>query len=137
MKHFSWLFLLAALAIASVGAGYAGPTQSATVPAEEGVKALALQWFLQMQAGKIDRTQYTPAYGALLTDDAVKAMSHHLNQYGASPMRAEILQKRSVGTQTFYLVKLLFPRGDAASILFGLNPQGKITAISIVTMAGD
>jgi hypothetical protein len=35
------------------------------------------------------------------------------------------------------MVKLLFPRGDAASILFGLDPQGKITAISIVTMAGD
>jgi hypothetical protein len=137
MKHFNWLVLVAALAIASVAAGHAGSPQSATVPAEEGVKALALQWFLQMQAGKIDRTQYTPAYGALLKDDAVKAMSRHLNQYGASPTRAEILQERSAGTQTFYMVKLLFPRGDAASILFGLDPQGKITAISIVTMAGD
>ena len=67
----------------------------------------------------------------------MKAMSHHLNEYGASPRSAEILQRRSVGTQTFYMVKLLFPRSDAASILFGLNPQGKITAISIVTMAGD
>jgi hypothetical protein len=107
------------------------------VPAEDGVKALALQWFLQMQAGKIDRAQYTPSYGALLTDDAVKAMSHHLNQYGASPTRAEILQRRSEGAQTFYMVKLLFPRGDAASILFGLDTQGKITAISVVSMAGD
>jgi hypothetical protein len=49
------------------------------------MKALALQWFVQMQAGKIDRTQYTAAYGAHLTDDAVQAMSHQLNQYGASP----------------------------------------------------
>ena len=137
MKPFSWVVLVVALAIAGVGGGYAGQAQSATAPAEDGVKALALQWFLQMQAGKIDRTQYTPAYSALLTDDAVKSMSHHLNQYGASPTRAEILQKRSAGTQTLYLVKLLFPRSDAASILFGLDPQGKITAISIVTMAGD
>ena len=137
MKRFSWVVLVVALAIAGVGGGYAGQAQSATAPTEDGVKALALQWFLQMQAGKIDRTQYTPAYSALLTDDTVKAMSHHLNEYGASPKSAEILERRSAGAQTFYLVKLLFPRGDAASILFGLDPQGKITAISIVTMAGD
>jgi hypothetical protein len=137
MKHFSWVILVAALLIGSVVAGHVDPAQSTTMSAEVGVEALALRWFLQMQAGKIDRSQYTPAYGALLTDDAVKAMSHHLNQYGASPTRAEILERRSAGTQTFYMVKLLFPRGDAASILFGLDPQGKITAISIVTMAGD
>jgi hypothetical protein len=136
MKHLSRLVLVAALAIASVAAGQADRAQSSMLP-EAGVKALALQWFLQMQAGKIDRTQYTAGYGALLTDDAVKAMSHHLNQYGASPTRAEILQSRSAGAQTFYMVKLLFPRGDAASILFGLDSGGKITAISIVTMAGD
>jgi hypothetical protein len=137
MKHFSWLVLVAALAIVSVAAGDADPAQSATLPAEDGVKAFALKWFLQMQAGRIDRAQYTTAYGAMLTDDAVKAMSRHLNQYGASPTCAEILQSRSAGTQTFYMVKLLFPRGDAASILFGLDSDGKITAISIVTMAGD
>ena len=137
MKHFSCVVLVAALLLGSVVAGHVDPAQSATMSAEDGVKALALRWFLQMQAGKIDRAQYAPAYGALLTDDAVKAMSHHLNQYGASPTRAEILARRLAGTQTFYMVKLLFPRGDAASILFGLDPQGKITAISIVTMAGD
>jgi hypothetical protein len=137
MKHFSWVVLVAALLIGSVIAGNVDLAQSATVSTEDGVKALALQWFLQMQAGKIDRTQYTPAYGALLTDDAVKAMSHHLNEYGASPKRAEILDRRSAGAQTFYMVKLIFPRGDAASVLLGLDPQGKITAISIVTMAGD
>ena len=52
------------------------------------MRALALQWFAQMQAGKIDRTQYTAAYSAQLTDDAVQAMSRHLNQYGASPIVA-------------------------------------------------
>jgi len=137
MRYFSCLVLVAALLIGGVGTGHVDPAQSATTSAEDGVKALALRWFLQMQAGKIDRTQYAPAYGALLTDDAVKAMSHHLNKYEASPTRAEILQSRSAGAQTFYMVKLLFPRGDAASILFGLDPQGKITAISIVIMAGD
>ena len=137
MKHFSWLVLVTALLIGSVVAGDVDPAQSATTSAEDGVEALALRWFLQMQAGQIDRTQYTAAYGAQLTDDAVKSMSHHLNEYGASPKRAEILQKRSAGTQTLYLVKLIFPRGDAASVLFGLDSEGKITAISIASMAGD
>jgi hypothetical protein len=91
----------------------------------------------QMQAGKIDRTQYTAAYGAQLTDAAVQAMSHHLNEYGASPIRAEIMQKRSVDNQTFYKVKLVFPRGDAASLLFGFDAEGKITGVAIMSMAGD
>ena len=73
------------------------------------MRAFALQWFVQMQAGKIDRTQYTAAYGAQLADDAVQAMSHHLNEHGTS---AEIMQKRSVDNQTFYKVKLVSPRGD-------------------------
>ena len=89
------------------------------------MRAFALQWFAQMQAGKIDRTQYTAAYGAQLTDAAVQAMSHHLNEYGASPIRAEIMQKRSVDNQTFYKVKLVFPRGDAASLLFGFDVGGQ------------
>ena len=110
---------------------------AAGVPTDDDMKAFALQWFAQMQAGKIDRTQYTVAYGAQLTDDAVQAMSHHLNEYGASPLRAEIMQKRSVDNQTLYQVKLIFPRGDAASLLFGFDAEGKITGVAIMSMAGD
>ncbi|MGH6812128.1 MAG: hypothetical protein ACREDM_07200 [Methylocella sp.] len=29
------------------------------------------------------------------------------------------------------------PRGDAASLLFGFNAEGKITGIGIMSMAGD
>jgi hypothetical protein len=137
MKRFNGFILVAALMIASVAGGSAEPAQLATVPAANSVEALALRWFLQMQAGKVDRSQYAATYRAQLTDDAVKAMSQHLNEYGASPTRAEILQSRSAGTQTIYLVKLIFPRGDAASILLGLDTESKITAITIVSMAGD
>jgi len=35
------------------------------------------------------------------------------------------------------VVKLIFPRGDAASLLIGLNAEGKITGISFLSMAGD
>jgi hypothetical protein len=89
-------------------------------------------------AGGQDRPHaYTAAYAAQLTDDVVEAMSHHLNEYGASPLRAEIMQKRSVDNQIFYQVKLVFPRGDATSLLFGFDAEGKITGVGILSMAGD
>jgi hypothetical protein len=137
MRHIAGIILVAALSIASVAPALADSAPPAGVPTEEGMRVLALQWYLQMQAGKIDRTQYAPAYGAQLTDDAVQGMSHYLNQYGASPTRAEIMQERSVENQTFYLVKLIFPRGDAASLLFGFDTEGKIMAVGLESMAGD
>jgi hypothetical protein len=133
-----WGIMLAVVpSIACIAAGLADPAPPAGVPTEDGMRAFALQWFAQMQAGKIDRTQYTAAYGAELTDDAVQAMSHHLNEYGAAPLRAEIMQKRTVDNQTIYQVKLLFPRGDANSLLFSFDAEGKITGVVIMSMAGD
>ena len=137
MRRLRDIILAVALSIATTAVGLADPTPPAGVPTEDGMKAFALQWFVQMQAGKIDRTQYAAGYGAQLTDDAVQAMSHHLNQYGASPLRAEIMEKRSVDNQTLYKVKLIFPRGDAASLLFGFDVEGKITGVAIMSMAGD
>lgn len=101
------------------------------------MKVLALQWFAQMQAGQFDRAQVTAAYSAQVTDEAVQAMTRCLNEYGASPKSAEILQTRAVEEQTFHLVKLLYPRGDAASLLIGSDTEGKITGITITSMAGD
>jgi len=137
MRRYCGIILAVTLSIATTAAGHADPTPPAGVPTEDDMKAFALQWFAQMQAGKIDRTQYTVAYGAQLTDDAVQAMSHHLNEYGAPRRRAEIMQKRSVDNQTFYKVKLIFPRGDSASLLFGFDVEGKITGVAIMSMAGD
>jgi hypothetical protein len=136
-RRFDGTTLVAALVIGSVAAALADAAPPAGAPTDDGMKAFALQWFAQMQAGKIDRTQYTAAYAVQLTEDAVQAMSHHLNEYGASPLRAEIMQKRSIDNQTFYQVKLVFPRGDASSLLFGFDTNGKITGVSIMSMAGD
>jgi hypothetical protein len=137
MRHFGAMILAAMLSIAGVVAAHADPASPAGVPTEDGMKLLALHWFARMRAGKIERTEYTAAYGAQLTDDAVQAMSQHLNEYGASPIRAEIMQKRSVDNQTFYLVKFVFPRGDAANFLFGFDTAGQITGIGVQSMAGD
>jgi hypothetical protein len=34
-------------------------------------------------------------------------------------------------------VKIYFPRGDAASLMIGLNSDDKITGLSLMSMAGD
>jgi hypothetical protein len=111
--------------------------RSANTRTDANVKNFALEWYLQMQAGQLDRTQLTDAYNSQLTDRAVQEMSRRLNEYGASPRSAEILQSRTIGDQTFQLVKFHFPRGDAASFLFGFGAEGKVTGIGLTLMAGD
>jgi hypothetical protein len=130
--------LLAALLTGSVAAALAGSPPPSSVPTENSVETLALEWFAKMRTGQIDRTQLAADYSAQLTDDAVQAMSRYLKEYeyGASPTGAQVLKTRTIGEQTFYVVKLVFPRGDAASLLVGLNAEGKITGINIVGMAG-
>src|SRR5258708_15316198 len=124
MRRFCRIILAVTLSIASIVAGLADPAPPAGVPTEDGMRAFALQWFAQMQAGKIDRTQYTIAYGAQLTDAAVQAMSHQLNEYGASPIRAEIMQKRSVDKQTLYQVKRVFPRRQSTTLPLRFDAEG-------------
>jgi hypothetical protein len=88
------MVLASGLSMASVIATAADPAPPVVAPTEDGMTAFALQWFVRLQAGEIDRTQYTAAYSAQLSDSAVQAMSHQLNKYGASPLRAEIMRKR-------------------------------------------
>ena len=138
MKRVYWVILVVSLLLGRTAVGF---TDDATITAamhtDEGVKALALQWFAQMQSGQIDRTQLDATYSAQLGDDAVQQMSRKLKEYGASPMSASVLKSRTTGEQAFYLIKLVFPRGDAAAMLVGFNSDGKITGIDFVSMAGD
>ncbi len=110
-----------------------------TAPSGTRLEGLVLHWFAQMHAGQIDRMQLAPEYSAHLTDDAVQQMSRFLQEYhfGASPVGARILRRDKSGDQTFALAKVLLPRGAAASFLFGFNQQGKITGVSLMSMAGD
>lgn len=109
------------------------------VRTDEQVHTFALQWFAQMRAGEIDRTHLSADYDAHLTVDGVRAMSDYLQacDFGVEPIGAHIMQRRTSGEQSFYLLKLLFPRGDAASLLFGFDLAGKITGVSLMSMAGD
>lgn len=113
------------------------PTASART--DEHVNTFALQWFAQMRAGQIDRSHLSADYNAHLTDDAVQGMADFLRAYefGTAPIGAHIMQRRTNGDQAFYLMKILFPRGDAASLLFGFDTTGKITGVTLMSMAGD
>jgi hypothetical protein len=139
MSRLSGLMGVALLLTYATAGTLANPAPSAHPQTNASVDALALQWFAEMRAGKIDRSELSRDYSAQLTADAVRAMSHYLKeyQYAASPTGAHVLLTRSAGDQMFYVVKLVFPRGDAASLLFGFDAQGKITGISLMSMAGD
>jgi hypothetical protein len=129
--------VVAALALGCVTTVSANAAPPANAQTEAGVTAFAMRWFGDMQAGRTDRSQYAAIYGAQLTDEAVKGMSETLNRYGTSPLRAEIVQTQKVDEQTFYLVRYVFPRGDATSLLFGFDTEGKITGVAVESMAGD
>jgi hypothetical protein len=131
------MMLAAALLAGSSAAALADPAPVSNAPTHDDVKTIALRWYAEMQAGRLDRTKLTAAYSAQLTDDAARQMSRKVNFYGASPKSTEILQSRTVADQTFYLVKLIFPRGDAASLLIGFDADGKINGIDFISMAGD
>ena len=129
--------LVAALSVGPIAPVRVDAQSTAGAPTEASVTTWAMQWFKEMQAGRTDRSQYAPAYRAQVTDDAIKGMSQALDKYGASPLRAEIVQTRKIGEQTFYMVKFVFPRGDATSLLFGFDAAGKVTGVGIGGMAGD
>ena len=67
MKRICWVILVVSLLVGRSAVGF---TEDANIVAgmrtEESVKALALQWFVQMQAGQIDRTQLDTRYSAQL-----------------------------------------------------------------------
>ncbi len=135
LKYVAAMALAAVLGVLRIGPGYAVPGP----PSKDRVAAVALQWFAEMRAGKIDRAELNPDYSARLTPDAVQGMSHYLKeyQYGVSPLAARVILSRKTTDQEFYVVKLVFPRGDAASLLFGFDTQGRITGVSLMSMAGD
>ena len=139
MRWLARILLVTLLLSASGTEAFSNPPSPSNGPTDGSVESLALRWFAEMRAGQIDRTQLTADYSAQLTDDAVRSMSQYLKEYdyGTSPRGAQLLLRRSEGDQTFYVVKILFPRGDAAGLLMGLDAQGKISGISLMSMAGD
>ena len=108
-------------------------------PADEDLRALALQWFERMRTGAIDRTQLarclqraTDRRGGARDGAATQSL-----RVWAAPLGAETVRTETRAGETFAVVKLVFPRGDSANLLIGLDAEGKIAGLNLMSMAGD
>ena len=137
LRRVGFTLLIAVLAAGPMAKARADETQAAGQTSDAARTGWAMHWITEMMAGRTDRSQYAPAFAPQVTDAAVARMAHDLNAYGAAPLRAEIVQTRKDGDQTFAVVKFVFPRGDATSLLFGFDAAGKVTGIAVGGMAGD
>jgi hypothetical protein len=129
--------LIALLAAGPPAMASANETPPAGALTGETLTTWAMHWITEVMAGRTDRSQYAPAFAPQVNDAAVARMAHDLNAYGAAPLRAEIVQTKKEGDQTFTTIKFVFPRGDATSLMFGFDAAGKITGIAVGGMAGD
>ena len=138
LRSFIVSLLIATLATATVATARADETPAAAAPTDPArLSARAMRWFTEMMAGRTDRAQYAPAFAPQVTAATVAGIAQDLNKYGAAPLRAEVVQTKRDGDQTFAIVKFVFPRGDATSLLFGFDSVGKITGVAVGGMAGD
>ena len=96
----------------------------------------AMHWFTEMMAGRTDRSQYAPAFVAQVTDEAVARCRTTSTSTARRRCAPKSCKTEKEGDQTFTIVKFVFPRGDATSLLFGFDAAGKITGIAVGGMAG-
>jgi hypothetical protein len=135
MNRAAFLGVAAALTGAAAASAQTPPSP-APAPSEAAgpsAKALALQWFRALQAGRVDRTKLTKEYSDHLSDSDIVNMSRYLKPYGDA-REVDVLLSRTVGNQTFYEYKLIFSRGDALAMLMGFDRDGKITAVTFSSM---
>ena len=136
-RRIGFVLLIGALAASAVTIAHADNAPPAVLLKGDALTTWAMHWFTEAMAGRTDRSQYSGEFAPQITDEAVARISHDLNKYGVAPLRTEIVQSKKDGDQTFYVLKFVFPRGDATSLLFGFDAQGKITGIAVGGMAGD
>lgn len=142
MRRLAFFLLIALLAADPVAIARADSTApaapgNATSPPGAALTAWAMHWFTEMMAGRSDRSQYSADFAPQVTDEAIARIAHDLNRYGAAPLRAEIVETKKDGDQTFATVKFVFPRGDATSVLFGFDAADKVTGVALGSLAGE
>src|SRR5271166_6522865 len=130
LRRIGFALLIAMFAVGPVATPCADETPPDGVPTGAALTTWAMHWFIEMMSGRTDRSQYAPAFAPQVTNDAVARISHDLNRYGAPPLRAEVMQTKTDGDQSFTVLKFVFPRGDATSLLFGFDAAGKITGVA-------
>jgi len=137
LRRIVFSVVIALLALGPAALVRADETPPAAAPTGAALTTWAMRWITEVMAGRSDRSQYSPGFAPQVTDEAVARIAYDLNRYGAAPLRAEIVQSKKEGDQTFAMVKFVFPRGDATSLLFGFDAAGKITGVALGGLAGD
>ena len=122
---------------ASVPIAMTAPVRGARA-LDESVESLPMQWFDRLQTGAINRDELAPEYSDQLTGAEGRPVSSDVRDhaYGVPPQAAEIVSRRRTDDPTIYVVKLIFPRGDCASLLIGLKATGDTARIGGISVAG-
>jgi hypothetical protein len=111
--------LLIALLLAGPGAADAATTDPIV---------RARDAFVQLQAGKVDRTALTPALNADLTDGVLATMSAGVSPLGP-PGKFAVSSKTDVDGVTTYVFRLTGPAGSV-DYVFGIDDvSGKIAKL--------
>jgi hypothetical protein len=112
-------------------AGPAEPAESpvaASIPSAE-IAARARAEFEANRAGRIDRTHYTAALNAAITDAALADASANLRRLGEVRRFVQV-RKVTYGGTALYVFKIECERAPAIEQTIGWNPEGKVDVLA-------
>lgn len=121
--------MLIALTVTTVIAQVASPSPAPAAASDAAVTARAKDWFHQIQAGKIDRSQLDDKMNAALTDSMVTNVSAQVAPLG-NPSAFRLSRKMTQGNVSVYIFQVQFPSVTLYEA-FGIDPDGKIAGLTL------
>lgn len=122
-----------ALPVTTVVAQAASPSPVPAMASDAAITARAKDWFSQIQAGKVDRSQLDDKMNAALTDSMLANVSSQIAPLG-NPSGFTLSRKATQGSISVYIFQV-----QLASItlyeVFALDPDGKIAGLTISPQA--
>jgi hypothetical protein len=112
-----------------------GPPQPAYAPtpaptADPAMLARAKNWFAQLQAGKLDRSQLSTTANAALTDAKIATVSQAIASLGAPTSFAQTNAGQQ-GNVSYAMYLLTFGNGTKLNFFFAVDSQGKVEGLQI------
>jgi len=112
-----------------------GTPQPVSAPAPEpttdpAMLARAKNWFAQLQAGKIDRSQLATTANTALTDAKITTVSQAISGLG-SPATFVQTGAGQQGNVSYAIYLLTFANGTKLNFFFAVDSQGKIEGLQI------
>jgi hypothetical protein len=123
--------MLIALPVTTViaQAATAAPSAAPAAPTDAAVTARAKDWFHQIQANKIDRSQLDDKMNAALTDAVLAQVSVQIAPLG-NPSAFTLSRKMTQDSVSVYVFQVQFPSITLVE-MFALDPDGKIAGLYI------